>query len=132
MGTIHPPIAAIDLMESHGPVDPLPQIGIGDRYHVAKELPSPVVLSPLRDPKPYALAKVAAWGDEGHPSWVVDRLEASNGAEKGQPFPLDSRFNVCCLELPLAVRGAKHKTPATRARSTRCLGEQDIFVLRHE
>jgi hypothetical protein len=64
MRCVNSPVSALDIMDLHRAVDSTPQIGIGDRHHVAEEFPAPAVLSPLGQAEPDPLSDVATRGDQ--------------------------------------------------------------------
>src|SRR5262245_23666387 len=47
---VESPGTAVNLVKLQGPIDPLPEVAVLNRHHLAEVLPLPVILPPLRKP----------------------------------------------------------------------------------
>lgn len=75
----HPARKPVDL---HGPVQPLPQLGVLDGDQLAKSFPLPAVLTPFRQPVRYPVPEVTAAPVGRHSGGLVQRFETSDECEQ--------------------------------------------------
>ncbi len=86
MRRVDPQAATIHPMEPHRPVNPLPEIAVGDRHHLAVVLPLPAVAPPFGQTMPKPFADVAAGGDERDPGGLIEGLQSADHRQQFQPF----------------------------------------------
>lgn len=118
--------AAIDLMELHCPVDPLPKIQVLNGHHLPESFPPPIVPAPFPEAIADALADIGASGDQSHPRGLVKRLQPADYCEKLKPFPPNFRLDVVGLEPERAVGRSQDKPPAAGLLISAEIGEQQI------
>jgi hypothetical protein len=98
VGAFQAPGAAAHLMNLQQPVDPLPQIGVLDRRHLAVPLPLPVVLAPVGQAKLQAALNVSAAGHQRHLRRLIERLEPADDGQQLQPLRASGMLVVGRLE----------------------------------
>ncbi len=108
---VETPGAALHLMEIECPVDPLPEVAVLDRHHLAEMLPLPSVMPPLGQPLGQAAVDVTAGRDERHAGGLGQSLEPPHHGQQLETLAADVRLFVAGFELVAAVNRLEDKSP---------------------
>ena len=97
--------------ENRCPIDPLPEVAVFHRHHLAEMLPLPVVVPPLGQTLGKAAVDVTAGSDQCHAGGLGQGLETADDGQQFQTFAADVGLFVVGLELVASVNRLKDKSP---------------------
>ena len=102
--------AALHPMKRQGPIQPLPEIAVLDRHHLAMILPSPIVFAPIGQAVAQAASDVFARRDQCHERRL---LECFQSADYGQ------QFEPLTAQIGLGIPASSREVPSSDCRMNR-------------